>query len=309
VAGGEKIDVGIDTNGDGILESSEIQKTAYVCNGIPQSTDGGAGTDTGTSCSTAASCPTVTNPCAAPTCIAGTCGTTFVAAGTSCGAGVCNGAGSCVGCLAASDCPGTDTDCQTRGCFAGGFCGVSNTAAGTPTSAQTPGDCRQNQCDGAGNTTSVPDNTDLPLNSNACTIAVCTNGVPSHPAEPAGTSCGPALICNGSGACVSCVAASDCPGTDSDCQTRICVAGACGLENALAGLPTSVQTPGDCRQNQCDGAGNIVSTVDNTDTPASGNQCASGACISGVPSTVPAPAGSTCSQSGGVQCNGQGSCI
>jgi hypothetical protein len=36
--GGERIDIGIDTNGDGILEPNEIQKTAYVCNGagLPQ---------------------------------------------------------------------------------------------------------------------------------------------------------------------------------------------------------------------------------------------------------------------------------
>ena len=33
-AGGQRIDVGIDTNGDGVLEAGEVQKTAYVCNGL-----------------------------------------------------------------------------------------------------------------------------------------------------------------------------------------------------------------------------------------------------------------------------------
>jgi Collagen triple helix repeat (20 copies) len=47
-AGGERIDVGIDTNGDGTLESSEIQKTAYVCNGSSSATTvSDAGRDAG----------------------------------------------------------------------------------------------------------------------------------------------------------------------------------------------------------------------------------------------------------------------
>jgi hypothetical protein len=32
-AGGERIDTGIDSNGDGVLEPSEIKQTAFVCNG------------------------------------------------------------------------------------------------------------------------------------------------------------------------------------------------------------------------------------------------------------------------------------
>jgi alpha-tubulin suppressor-like RCC1 family protein len=42
-AGGEEIQVGIDTNGDGILEPSEVQHTAYVCNGTNATTEAGAG--------------------------------------------------------------------------------------------------------------------------------------------------------------------------------------------------------------------------------------------------------------------------
>jgi hypothetical protein len=48
--GGEKVQVGIDTNGDGVLEASEVQNTAYVCNGL----DADAGTvDAGASFPTA----------------------------------------------------------------------------------------------------------------------------------------------------------------------------------------------------------------------------------------------------------------
>jgi alpha-tubulin suppressor-like RCC1 family protein len=45
-AGGERIDEGIDTNGDGVLEPGEIKKTAYVCNGA--SLEAGTGGDSGT---------------------------------------------------------------------------------------------------------------------------------------------------------------------------------------------------------------------------------------------------------------------
>jgi hypothetical protein len=42
-AGGTRVDVGLDANGDGILEASEIQHTTYVCNGTSATPDGGAG--------------------------------------------------------------------------------------------------------------------------------------------------------------------------------------------------------------------------------------------------------------------------
>src|SRR5262249_35054211 len=89
---------------------------------------------------------------------------------------VCNGAGACVQCNSAGQCPGMDTECHSRSCSMAGACGFNNTAAGTPTSAQTTGDCKVNQCDGAGNVESVNQDTDVPVDSNACTNDVCTNG-------------------------------------------------------------------------------------------------------------------------------------
>ena len=35
VNGGIKVDAGLDTDSDGILDPSEIQSTAFVCNGTP----------------------------------------------------------------------------------------------------------------------------------------------------------------------------------------------------------------------------------------------------------------------------------
>jgi len=42
-AGGEEIQVGVDTNGDGVLELSEVQHTAYVCNGTSAGEDADGG--------------------------------------------------------------------------------------------------------------------------------------------------------------------------------------------------------------------------------------------------------------------------
>jgi hypothetical protein len=48
-AGGQRIDIGIDTNGDGLLEANEIQHTAYVCSGAPAAfADGGSEQDAST---------------------------------------------------------------------------------------------------------------------------------------------------------------------------------------------------------------------------------------------------------------------
>jgi hypothetical protein len=43
-AGGEEIQVGIDTNGDGVLEANEVQHTAFVCNGVSAAADASAPT-------------------------------------------------------------------------------------------------------------------------------------------------------------------------------------------------------------------------------------------------------------------------
>jgi hypothetical protein len=105
---------------------------------------------------------------------------------------------------------------------------------------------------------------------------------------------------------VQCVIAADC-GVDTECQQHTCTGGQCGVNDVADGTPTAQQTPGDCRQNQCDGAGNIVDAVDDSDKP-SGATCAPGSCSNGTPGTTPAAQGSACTDGGGVTCDGQGSC-
>lgn len=123
-----------------------------------------------------------------------------------------------------------------------------------------------------------------------------------------GTSC-PDGTCNGSGTCVQCVVAANCPGTDTECRTRTCTGGVCGFTFAAAGTVAGSQTAGDCQLKQCDGSGNIISIEDNADVPVDGQECTQDVCNAGAPSNPPVIANTPCSQGGGTICNGSGSCI
>lgn len=215
-------------------------------------------------------------------------------------------------CSTPADCPDTDIPCQQRTCIAG-TCGLTNAPAGTslPDADQTPADCQLAVCDGSGGITTEPDDTDIPDDANPCTTDLCTAGVPSHLAEPLGTPCGAALICDGAAQCVGCISPSDCPGQDTTCQQRTCESGICGLLDAAANqpLPAAEQTPGDCQLAVCDGVGGTATIADDTDIPTSTNECASGACANGTASSTPLPAETPCNQSGGVTCDGAGACV
>ncbi len=236
----------------------------------------------------------------------GNCGI-VCAANEQCVNGVCGGTPSGQ-CTTAADCPGSDTACQTRTCKKG-VCGVSNTPSGKTIADQTPGDCQSNTCDGVGNIISIADNTDTPLAQGECWSGTCVDGVPYQVALPAGTACSTGT-CDGSGHCSgstsACSVASDCPGTDTDCQSRTCTNGVCGVVNTPGGTPTSSQIPGDCQSTVCDGSGGTTLVVDNTDTPVAPGECLVGTCSGGVPSSQPAAAGTTCSIG---FCDGAGHCV
>ena len=107
-----------------------------------------------------------------------------------------------------------------------------------------------------------------------------------------------------------CLTAGDCPGMDTDCQTRTCTASVCGFSFAPNGTTVMSQTAGDCMRNVCDGAGGVVPVVDDTDVPADdGNQCTSQACSMGSPIFPNAPQGIPCAQGGGVVCSAGGACV
>jgi hypothetical protein len=136
-------------------------------------------------------------------------------------------------------CSGADTECRRRTCAAG-VCGVANTAAGTRTTAQTPRDCRLGVCDGSGALTTRTDDTDLPVDGNACTDDVCAAGVASNPPTAAGRACGMAgMQCNGAGLCVECV-------RGSDCASGVCMAGRCAMAMCTDGIRNGTETGIDC---------------------------------------------------------------
>jgi hypothetical protein len=212
-------------------------------------------------------------------------------------------------CTVASECPGVDTECRTRVCTMG-RCSESFAAAGTALSAQTPGDCHREQCDGAGNVQHAVDDTDLPSDGNQCTLDLCTAGAPSHPPVAVGGPCSQegGSYCNGLGRCVECTTASHCPGSDTECRARRCGDWSCHVDFAPAGTAVSAQTAGDCRVNQCNGAGGVVAVPDDSDTPAS-SQCAGAVCMAGVPAHPPVSARTSCSEGGGLMCDGMGACV
>ena len=195
-------------------------------------------------------------------------------------------------CSTANDC-GTSTACVTYQCT-GGVCGSTFAASGVVVAGQTAGDCRINVCDGAGNVVMQVDNTDPPA-STACATGTCAGGSPGFTYTAAGTACAGGT-CDGQGVCVSsggCSIASDC-GTNTECVTFTCTQGVCGSSSAPAGTVVTTQTAQDCHQNVCDGTGNIVSHIDDTDVPIGGGPCVIGVCTAGTPSFPPLPAGSPC---------------
>jgi hypothetical protein len=165
-----------------------------------------------TSCCKDADCRSFDAVCAKGVWVAGRCRARTQKNGTACPTGgcyaaacvsCCNGSRKCTPCATASTCPGQDTECQTRICVVG-VCGVAFVAAGTPTTAQTAGDCHLAQCDGRGGVMQAIDDTNVPTgDGNPCTENACLNGVP-YPPQEAGTECNPfpIRVCAGHGSCV-----------------------------------------------------------------------------------------------------------
>jgi hypothetical protein len=97
----------------------------------------------------------------------------------------------------------------------------------------------------------------------------------------------------------------DCPAADNECKIAACDNGTCGFTFLAAGTLVSTQTAADCLKNVCDGSGEVISALDDSDTPPSG-ACFIGTCTSGVPSQPPVAAGTTCP---GGFCDGSGNCV
>jgi hypothetical protein len=253
--------------------------------------------------------PNDDNACTADVCAEGVASNPPVVAETGCGAGmVCDGAGACVGCVTAGNCPApSNLECGTATCVAN-TCGFDYRPAGTLVAGQQAGDCHARVCDGGGGIVDWVDDADPPIDGIECTDDVCAGGLGSNPPTSAESPCGLGGMCDGSGACVECVRAGNCPEpAEPQCAAAACILGTCGLDYQPAGTALTIQAPGDCMERRCDGAGQVVDAIDDTDVPIDHNPCTDDACAFGVPSNPPVISGGSCGND--MLCDGAGTCV
>jgi len=218
---------------------------------------------------------------------------------------VCDGKGTCVGCTDPSQCPGDDdNECLVPTCEEN-QCGFSFVEEGTPLKKQTDGDCKIEQCDGAGKTKEVIDNTDVPVDNNDCTDDICTAGLPSNPPLAAGETCSGG-VCDGDGTCVECLDPKDC-GATTECRWFTCENNKCQPVFAPENTVLTNQIDGDCQRLQCNAVGEIVSVNDDNDLPDDDNPCTENKCEDGKYSHPPVAAGEPCGNN--LVCDGEGKCV
>jgi lamin tail-like protein len=113
----------------------------------------------------------------------------------------------------------------------------------------------------------------------------------------------------GTGGAKPCATAAECPGTDTECKTRTCTGGTCGVDFASDGKALATQTAKDCLQAVCDGAGATKSIPDGNDKPDDTNDCTDDTCVAGMPTFTPKAVGTGCAMSGGKKCNAMSTCV
>ena len=176
------------------------------------------------------------------------------------------------------------------------------------------GDCKSVQCDGTGQSQTVNDDTDKPVDGNACTQDLCNA---RHLVEPArGRRAPPAARATARSAtaaaprrpaCSACSRA-DCPGTDTECHHRTCsAAGVCGISQHRGrdGGQRPDRRATARRTSAWRGAQVVVN--DDTDVPVDDNGCTMDLCTAGMPSHPPLAINAPCNEDGGTRCNGSAS--
>jgi hypothetical protein len=232
------------------------------------------------------------NPCTIDECTNGVPTHTPTGTSTMCGATLkfkCDGKGGCAGCASAADC-GTNTACTTYTCTAG-VCKTNFVANGQgDPGGQHAGDCQKNVCNGAGDTVSINDNTDVPVDNKPCTQDLCTNGAPSNPNLPVNTSCGGIAKCDATGTCVcndpdactgKCGTLTDRCGHTQNCPTNVCTGydtcGGGGSPNVCGCSPDRDPCGDQCAGTASDGCGGVVACHADCSMnglcPCSGGKC------------------------------------
>jgi hypothetical protein len=226
-----------------------------------------------------------------------------------CIAGQCE-PGACTAENEATVCDDGNACTEDRCTYQSGQCNWTNIADGVaPGAEQVVGDCKLIMCV-SGQEQPVTDDGDLPGDGLQCTRDLCNEGYPTNPPEAISTGCDQAggRVCDGAGTCVECNQVNDCVDlpADNECRTRTCVSNACGTDYVLVNVPLGNQNTGDCQRRECDGAGNVISVIDNNDLPNTNNPCVIDQCDNGTPTHQDRAPGFTCGTN--QVCNNAGQC-
>ncbi|MFO0613764.1 MAG: lamin tail domain-containing protein [Polyangiaceae bacterium] len=107
---------------------------------------------------------------------------------------------------------------------------------------------------------------------------------------------------------MTCTSPSMCPGKDTECSTRTCEGGHCGVANEMNGKALANQMAADCKKNVCDGLGGTTVQEDTTDTPSDGKDCTTDTCEGSNPKFTSKMDSTPCTQGGGKLCL-MGDCV
>jgi hypothetical protein len=229
--------------------------------------------------------------------------TTSSAGGGGATGGGGNGGGGTTSCTTPVDCPDPGTECVERTCE-NNVCGTTNVANNTPLSdpAQTPGDCKQRQCDGDGGEKEVDLDADFLDDNKECTDDACDAGNPTHEPKIPGTICtqGGGAVCKANGDCVGCIGDGDCatpPNTSCNLTSNTCVPPQCAN-----GAIDPGETDTDCGGPLCPKCGPTKMCL--LDTDCVGNDCsdANSTCVPNCSDLVQNN-GESDTDCGGPNCN------
>ena len=142
--------------------------------------------------------------------------------------------------------------------------------------------------------------------ASACVANTCDNGCCGTEKTAAETACtdSSGRVCDGDGHCVACVQQGDCPAQSTVCLVNACSGNACSTTNA----PKST-TCNDGNGKLCDGNGKCAACLATTDCPVPTTLCVIAACTSEACTTSNATLGTTCTDSSGAFCDGNGKCV
>lgn len=212
-----------------------------------------------------------------------------------------------------ADCPVPENICELAFCAVGN-CGTVAIAPDDNARVDEGSDppCKATKCNGLGASRVVNDDDNVEDDGDPCTVDTCIAGEPVHASRELGATCAtgeiPAGKCDAEATCVECLGPEDCTNLEesNECQTRMCVEGACVLDRKPDGFVLPTQDTGDCQRRVCNGDGAVREEIDDADLPVDGNTCTADACNSGVASNADLADGVSCGAAG--VCSG-GDCV